>query len=588
VPSSVTFRHSELFPVVRSALASVLTVLALGIAGPALAQAAPARAPNPVVPYAPGHAMVAAANPLAAQTGLRVLKAGGSAVDAAVAIQAVLGLVEPQSSGPLGGAFMTFYDAKTHTVTSYMGREKAPAGAAPTMFEGPNGRPMGFGQAVLSGRSAGVPGVMRMLGDAHKAHGKMAWKDLFGDGIRMADEGFVVSPRLDGEIHSGAPQTSAPDIAAYFTKPDGATVKAGDLLKNPAYGRSLRTIAALGPEAIYSGPLAADVVAKVHAEPIPGSMTLEDLKAYTPKTTPALCSPYRAFIVCVPPPPSSGVALLEALAILEHTDIAKRGPSDPQAWFLYVQALRLAYADRDKYVGDDTFVPVPVKGLLDPAYTAGRAALIGTVAGPAPAYGVPPGAPKVGKDNTLEPGGTSHFVVVDNQGNVLSMTTTVESIFGDGRMVDGMVLNNQLTDFSFTPNNQDGTPAANAVAPNKRPRSTMLPTIVLTKDGRFYASVGSPGGNNILPYVLKTLVAVLDWNLPMQDAIALPNVAARGDAYGAETDRLAPGVVQGLMAKGVDLGPPRGENSGLHGVLVKDGMLTGGYDPRREGVVLGF
>jgi gamma-glutamyltranspeptidase/glutathione hydrolase len=573
--------------VVRSALAPIFAVLSLGLANPALAQTAPARAPNPVVPYDHGHAMVSAANPLAAATGLKVLKAGGTAVDAAVAIQAVLGLVEPQSSGPLGGAFMTYYDAKTHTVTSYMGREKAPAGATPTMFEA-NGRPMGFGQAILSGRSAGVPGVMKMLGDAHKAHGKIAWKDLFADGIRMADAGFVVSPRLDSEVHAGAPQTSAPDIVAYFTKPDGNKVVAGDVLKNPAYAKSLRTIAAEGPEAIYSGSLSADILAKVHADPVPGSMTAADLKVYTSKDTPALCHPYRAFIVCVPPPPSSGVALLEALAILDHTDIAKRGPADPQAWFLYVQALRLAYADRDKYVGDDTFVPVPVKGLLDPAYTAKRAALIGTTAGPAPDYGLPPGAPKVGKDHTLEPGGTSHFVVVDGQGNVLAMTTTVESIFGDGRMVDGMVLNNQLTDFSFTPDNQDGTPAANAVAPGKRPRSTMVPAIVLTKDGRFYASVGSPGGNNILPYVLKTLVAVLDWNMSMQDAIALPNVVARGDSYGAESDRLPPGVMEGLMARGINLGPPRGENSGLHGVLVKDGRLTGGYDPRREGVVLGF
>jgi gamma-glutamyltranspeptidase/glutathione hydrolase len=573
--------------VVRSAFAPIFAIVSLGLTGPALAQTAPSRPPNPAVPYDHGHAMVSVANPLAAETGLKVLKAGGTAVDAAIAIQAVLGLVEPQSSGPLGGAFMTYYDAKTHKVTSYMGREKAPAGATPTMFQA-NGRPMGFGQAILSGRSAGVPGVMKMLGDAHKAHGKLAWKDLFADAIRMADAGFVVSPRLDSEVHAGAPQTSAPDIVAYFTKPDGNKVVAGDRLKNPAYAKSLRTIAAEGPEAIYAGSLSADIVAKVHADPVPGSMTLADLKAYTSKDTPALCNPYRGFIVCVPPPPSSGVALLEALAILDHTDIAKRGPADPQAWFLYIQALRLAYADRDKYVGDDNFVPVPVKGLLDPAYTAKRAALIGTTAGPAPDYGVPPGAPKVGKDNTLEPGGTSHFVVVDGQGDVLAMTTTVESIFGDGRMVDGMVLNNQLTDFSFTPQNPDGTPAANAVAPGKRPRSTMVPAIVLTKDGKFYASIGSPGGNNILPYVLKTLVAVLDWNLPMQDAIALPNVVARGDSYGAESDRLAPGVMEGLMARGINLGPPRGENSGLHGVLVKDGTLTGGYDPRREGEVLGF
>jgi gamma-glutamyltranspeptidase/glutathione hydrolase len=568
--------------VVRSVIASALAVLSLAFAGPALADARPAKPPNAVVPYKPGHVMVTAANPLAAQTGLKVLKAGGSAVDAAVAIQAVLGLVEPQSSGPLGGAFMTYYDARTRRLTSYMGREKAPAGATPTMFQG-----MGFGAAVVSGRSAGVPGVMKMLGDAHKAHGKLKWKDLFGDAIRLADDGFVISPRLGGFIAGGA-VNKGPDISAYFTKPDGTRYKAGDTLKNPAYAASLRLIAADGPEAIYTGKIAQDIVAKVHAEPAPGTLSLADLKAYTTRTTDALCNPYRTWIVCVPPPPSSGVALLEALAMLQHTDIGKHGPTDPQGWFLLAQAERLAYADRDRYVGDDEFVSVPVKGMLDPAYTAKRAALIGDKAGPAPHFGFPPGAPKVGADATREPGGTSHFVVVDAQGDVLSMTTTVESPFGDGRMVDGMVLNNQLTDFSFSPDNRDGTPAANAVAGGKRPRSTMLPTVILTRDGRFYAAVGSPGGNAIFAYVLKTVVGVLDWKLSMQDAIALPNLVARGDNYGAETDQFAPGVVQGLLARGVNLGPSRGENSGLHGVLVKDGLLTGGADPRREGVVLGY
>jgi gamma-glutamyltranspeptidase/glutathione hydrolase len=533
--------------------------------------------------------MVAAANPLAAAAGLKVLKAGGSAVDAAVAIQAVLGLVEPQSSGPLGGSFMTFYDAKTHKVTSYMGREKAPAGATPTLFMGPDGKPMNFGAAIISGRSAGVPGVMKMLGDAHDAHGRTPWKALFGDAIKMADDGFIVSPRLAGMINlSQAPQTSAPDIVAYFTKPDGTKYGVGDRLKNPAYANSLRKLAAEGPKAIYAGSIAQDIVNKVHSDPVPGTMSLADLANYTTKTTDALCHPYRVYIVCVPPPPSSGVAMLQALEILEHTDIDKRGPTDPQGWFLFAQASRLAYADRDRYVGDDNFTPVPVKGLLDPAYVASRAALIGDTAGPAPSFGKPPGAPVVGKDNTLEPGGTSHFVVVDGQGNVLSMTTTVESIFGDGRMVDGMVLNNQLTDFSFSPTERDGAPAANAVAPNKRPRSTMSPTIVLTKDGRFYAAIGSPGGNSIFPYVFKTLVGVLDWKLSMQDAIALPNLVARGNNYGSEPELFAPGVVDALAAKGVVLKQGQGENSGLHGVLVKDGKLTGGADPRREGVVLGF
>ena len=579
---------------VRSAFASALASLSVSLCLFGVAQAkttvreAPAKPPNAVVPYGKGHAMVTAANPLAAATGIRILKAGGSAADAAVAIQAVLGLVEPQSSGPLGGSFMTYYDAKTHHLTSYMGREKAPAAATPTLFYGPDGKPMNFAAAILSGRSAGVPGVMKMLGDAQKAHGKLKWKDLFGDAIKLADDGFVVSPRLDGMIHSAAPQTRAPDIVAYFTKPDGTRYKAGDILKNPAYARSLRTIAAEGPGAIYGGSLAGDIVAAVHRDPVPGTMTVDDLKAYTTRTTDALCNPYRVFVVCVPPPPSSGVALLEALAILEHTDMNTRGPNDPQAWFLLAQAERLAYADRDRYVGDDAFVTVPVKGMLDPAYVASRAALIGDRAGPAPSFGIPPGAPKAGPDNTKEPGGTSHFVIVDGDGDVLSMTTTVESIFGDGRMVDGMVLNNQLTDFSFVPDNRDGTPAANAVAGGKRPRSTMQPAVILTRDGRFYAAVGSPGGNAIFAYVLKTVVGVLDWKLSMQDAIALPNLVARGDNYGAETDRFAPGVVQGLLERGINLGPSRGENSGLHGVLVKDGKLTGGADPRREGVVLGF
>ena len=571
---------------VRSAFASALAFVLLGLSG--VSAHAQAKPPNAVEPYGKGHGIVAAANPLAAEAGLKVLKAGGDAADAAVAMQAVLGLVEPQSSGPLGGSFMTYYDAKSHKLTSYMGREKAPAGASPTMFLGPDGRPMNFGAAILSGRSAGVPGVMKMLGDAHKAHGKLKWKDLFGDAIKLADDGFVVSPRLDGMIHSGAPQASAPDMVRYFTKPDGTKYKAGDLLKNPAYAKSLRTIAAEGPEAIYGGSLAPDIVAAVHRDPVPGTMTIEDLKAYTTRTTDALCTPYRNFVVCVPPPPSSGVALLEALAILEHTDMDKRGPGDPRAWFLLAQAERLAYADRDRYVGDDNFVNVPVKGMLDPAYVASRAALIGDKAGPAPAYGVPPGAPKVGPDHTREPGGTSHFVIVDGQGDVLSMTTTVESVFGDGRMVDGMVLNNQLTDFSFSPTERDGAPAANAVAGNKRPRSTMQPAVILTKDGRFYAAVGSPGGNSIFAYVFKTVVGVLDWKLSMQDAVALPNIVARNDTYTAESDQFPPGVAQGLLAKGINIGAPRGENSGLHGVLVKDGKLTGGADPRREGVVLGF
>jgi gamma-glutamyltranspeptidase/glutathione hydrolase len=282
------------------------------------------------------------------------------------------------------------------------------------------------------------------------------------------------------------------------------------------------------------------------------------------------------------------VSLLEALLILEHTDIDKRGPTDPQAWSEFAQASRLMYADRDRYIGDPDFVAVPVDGLLDPKYIAARAALVTPVAGPSPGPGNPPGAGVRAVDDTREPGGTSHFVVVDTAGDVVSMTTTVESVFGSGRMTHGFVLNNQLTDFSFTAKDKDGAPTANAVAANKRPRSSMSPSVVLDRQGRLVAAVGSPGGSSILAYNLKALVAVLDWRMSMQDAVALPNMVARGGRITAETAKFAPGVVAGLTARGLTITPSEGEESGLQGVLVRDGVLTGGADPRREGVALGF
>jgi gamma-glutamyltranspeptidase/glutathione hydrolase len=532
--------------------------------------------------------MVAAANPLAAEAGLQVLKAGGSAADAAVAIQAVLGLVEPQSSGLAGGAFMTFYDARTHKVIAYDGRETAPAGTRPDLFLDASGQPLPFFTAVLSGRSTGAPGVVALLAQAQKEHGRLKWSALFGGAERLAEEGFVVSPRLAADVNGIAPQARAPDMVAYFTKPSGGEVQAGDVLKNPAYAAFLKRLAAQGPDAFYRGETARAIAARVHGDPLPGTLSEQDLAAYKAEETPALCQPHRAFLVCVPPPPSSGEGLLQALQMLEHTDIAARGPDDPKAWLEFIQASRLMYADRDRYVGDPEFVSVPLQGLLDPAYVASRAALIGPAAGPAPAPGLPPGAPPRTVDATREPGGTSHFVVVDAAGNVVSMTTSVESIFGSGRMADGMVLNNQLTDFSFRPKDPDGAQAANAVAPGKHPRSSMSPVIVLDRQGRFYAALGSPGGNAILAYNLKVLVALLDWGLTPQQAVALPNVVARGSNFGAEVDKMSPALVQGLAALGVVLKPGQGEGSGLHVVTAKDGKLAGGADPRREGVVLGY
>ncbi|MDB5668151.1 MAG: ggt [Alphaproteobacteria bacterium] len=528
---------------------------------------------------------VIAANPLAAEAGMNVLRRGGSAVDAAIAVEAMLSLVEPQSSGLGGGAFMTFYDSAARRVSVYDGRETAPAGATPDMFLDDNGEALPFAQAVVGGRATGVPGVVRMLEMAHREHGRLPWSGLFGDAERTAREGFIVSPRLGRFTNQNYPQTAMRDVRAYFAEADGTPVDPGDRLRNPAYSDFLRRLAAEGPDALHRGPTAERIVERTGAGPLPGSMTMADLASYRPVKRDPLCRPYRAYVVCVPPPPSSGVALLQLMGMLERTDIAARGPADPQAWYLFAEASRLMYADRDRYVGDPAFVSVPIAGLLDPAYVASRAALIGAQAGPPPLPGTPPGAMAMARDSTREPAGTTHFIVGDAQGNVVSMTATVESIFGSGRMVDGFFLNNEMTDFSFQPRDAQGRPAANAVAPGKRPRSSMTPAIVLTADGRYVGALGSPGGNSILAYVGKALVGVIDWNLPVQEAIALPNLIARGASYQGEVDRFPPGVLEGLRARGITLRSGQGEDSGLHGVWLRQGRVDGGADPRREGVV---
>ncbi len=529
---------------------------------------------------------VAAASPLAVEAGLAVLRSGGSAVDAAVAVQAALGLVEPQSSGLGGGAFLIHYDAETGKVTAYDGRETAPAGATPDMFLESDGKPLPFGQAVTSGRSTGAPGAIAMLGLVHERHGRLPWRSLFDEVARAADEGFVVPRRLARFANSNFPQATLPDARALFARPDGTPVQAGDTLKNPAYAQSLGTIATRGPRALLEGPLAAQIVARTQAEPLPGTLTETDLAAYRPREVQPVCSPYRVYVVCVPPPPSSGVSLLQLLAILDRTDIATRGPADPQAWFLFAEASRLMYADRDRYVADPAYMPMPVVGLLDPAYVAGRAALIGATAAPSPvAPGRPPGVTvRLGTDSTVEVAGTSHFVVVDAWGDVVSMTTSVESLFGSGRAAGGFFLNNQLTDFSFTAV-EDGRPVANAVAPGKRPRSSMSPVIVLGRDGRLVAALGSPGGSAILAYNAKALVGLLAWGLPLQQAIELPNLIARGADFYGEVSKFPPAVLEALAARGVTIKSGRGEESGLHGVVLgADGKLVGAADPRREGI----
>ena len=562
---------------------AVLAILASGPAGasPPVAGAAP----STVSAASPTHGgFVAAANPMAVEAGLAVLRRGGSAADAAVAVQVMLGLVEPQSSGIGGGGFVMHYDARTGEVTAWNGRETAPAGASPTMFLDDDGAPLKRPEAIRSGRATGVPGAMAVLEAVHGRYGKLPWNALFDDAARTADEGFAVTPRLAGYIARYTADGKAPDARTLFSRPDGGVLQAGDLYRNPAYAAVMRRMAAEGARVLHAGPIAEKIVARTTAAPYPGAMTLKDLAGYRPQEIPALCKPYRVYVICVPSPPASGVGLLELMGLLERTDIDRRGPDDPQAWFLFAEASRVMYADRDRYVGDPRYVPVPVAGLLDPAYLDQRVRLIGARAGEPPRAGKPAGARMAGIDRTDEPAGTTHFVIVDAEGDVVSMTTTVESYFGSGRVVEGFFLNNQLTDFSFSPNEKDGAPAANAVAGGKRPRSSMTPVIILDRQGRFVGAVGSPGGNAIPAYVAKTLVGVLDWKLPMQQAIDLPNLVARGPDFNGEAHRFAPGVVEGLKARGVEVKRGAGEESGIHGVMIVDGVLVGGADSRREGV----
>jgi gamma-glutamyltranspeptidase / glutathione hydrolase len=549
------------------------------------AQATPSQAlelPAPVHRHPRGEGWVAAADPLAVEAGLEILRKGGSAVDAAVAVQTVLGLVEPQSSGIGGGAFLMYYDAATGSVSAIDGRERAPAGASPTMFLDEHGKPLSYLEAVRSGRSTGVPGVVAMLYSAHARHGTLPWKDLFQPAIRAATDGFKVPERLAGFLGEGSPFPPSNEIRTLFSRPDGSPLEEGDLFKNPDYAHTLTRIALEGPSAFYSGEIAAEIVKVTQQPPLPGTMTLKDLSGYHAEWMEPLCRTAWHYQVCAPPPPAGGVSLLQLLGLLDKTDIASRGPNDPQAWFLFAQASRLAYADRDRYVGDPHFVLVPVERMLDPAYLHARVQLIGVRAGPAPQPGNL--LPARGHDATEEAQGTSHFVVVDPDGNVVSMTTTVETVFGSGRTVGGFVLNNQLTDFSFAPTD-DGRPAANAVHGGKQPRSSMAPVIVLDHDHQFFAALGSPGGSAILEYNAKALVGLLAWRMTLKQAFELPNLIAHGDNFSGELAKFSPEVLAGLRERGIVLQAGHAENSGFHGVVRHaDASFEGAADSRRSGI----
>tara|TARA_R110002073_G_scaffold200088_5_gene359224 strand:- start:5261 stop:7039 length:1779 start_codon:yes stop_codon:yes gene_type:complete len=531
--------------------------------------------------------MVAAANPYAVEVGADVLAKGGTAADAVVAVQAMLGLVEPQSSGLGGGAFLVWYDAASGAVTTLDGRETAPLDVTPQLFQNEQGEPLGFFDAVVGGRSVGAPGTPALMSAAHARWGNQDWADLLAPAVAMAEKGFVVSPRLAGLVAEDADRLASSATAAAYFMPNGTPVQAGDTLKNPDYARTLSTLAQQGTDAFYTGKIAQDIVATVQgAKGNPGVLSEVDLSIYRVKERPAVCAAYREYDVCGMGPPSSGaLAVGQILGMLNGSDLSA-GPTDENVLRLIGDASRLAFADRGRYVADSDYVPVPVKGLLDPAYLSERAKLL---AGDDALPEVAPGAPAFdhalnwADDMAIELPSTSHISIVDSTGNVASMTTTIENGFGSRLMVNGFLLNNELTDFSFS-SHADGVPIANRVEPGKRPRSSMAPTIVM-KDGAPVLAVGSPGGSRIIGYVAGAVIAYLDWGMNVQQAVALPHAVNRFGPYDLEEGTSAADMAAALTALGYETGI-RALTSGLHMIAIGPD-LRGGADPRREGIALG-
>ena len=530
--------------------------------------------------------MIAAANPHAAEAGREILRAGGTALDAAIAAQMVLTLVEPQSSGIGGGAFLLHYAAADGAVTAFDGRETAPAAADESLFLDASGQPLGFWDAVVGGRSVGVPGLLRMLELAHEKHGRLPWPTLLAPAIALAEEGFAISPRLHALVSRDRFLAGQETARRYFYGPDGEPKPVGTILRNPELADSLRRIAWGGIAAFYEGPIGADIVATVRgAAGNPGLMTLEDLSGYRAVERAPLCASYRQWRVCgMPPPTSGGVAVLQMLGVLEPFALGELPPNGAGAAHLIAEAGRLAFADRNLFLADADFVPVPVERLLDRDYLRRRADLISleaTMGTAAP--GLP--AETAAMPWQEDPPSTSHLVVVDARGNAVSMTSSIESGFGSRQMVRGFLLNNQLTDFSFRPE-ADGRPVANRVQPGKRPRSSMSPILVLDETGGLVLAVGSPGGSRIIGYVARALIAALDLGLDPQSAVELPHVVNRNGATDLEFGSAIQGAAPGLRARGHRLNF-RDLTSGLHAIRVTEAGLLGGADPRREGVALG-
>jgi len=532
--------------------------------------------------------MVVAANPLAAKAGTDILAAGGTAVDAAIAVQLVLNLVEPQSSGIGGGAFALTWDARTGQMASYDGREMSPAAAAENRFLMENGKPMARMQAVVGGKSVGVPGVVRLMDVLHKRHGKLAWAKLFEPAITIAEEGFSISPRLNALLEGDRALRDVEPARSFYYTEDGKAKAVGTVLKNPEMAKVLRFIASQGADAFYTGPIAADIVKTVTgATSNPGDMTLEDLKSYKAVERPPVCGTYRTYKICgMGPPSSGGVGVIQTLKILEPFDLRGLGVHAPKAEHLLVEAGRLVFADRAVYLADPDKVPVPTEALVAPDYLKARSGLIdperrqGTVeAGKVPVKGALNLAPAPSPELPA----TTHFSIVDGSGNAIAMTSSVEAQFGSRLMVNGFILNNQLTDFSYE-DVADHRTVANRVEGGKRPRSSMSPTLVFNANGELEMVLGSPLGAAIVGLVVKTLVGMIDWQMSPADAAAAPGALFFGSGVMIEKDLEPAKPALEAMGHQVRVG---GFASGIHVIRITKDGLVGGADPRREGVVMG-
>jgi gamma-glutamyltranspeptidase / glutathione hydrolase len=552
-------------------------------------------APRPIPTDTPGaaeatgrHFMVATADPAASEAALAILRKGGSAVDAATAAQAVLGLVEPQSSGIGGGAFLLHWDGVTRKLSALDGRETAPKNARPDLFLDEDGKPVEFLDAALSGRSVGVPGVLRVLELAHRREGRLPWANLFQPAIDLAENGFAVPQQLARAIAGDPRLKDDPEARAYFFDAAGNPRPAGAILRNPAYAETLRAIAERGADAFYGGPIAQAILAEVNADGVQ-HMSAIDLLDYRARERDTLCRPYRAYAVCsMGPPTSGGIALLQILGILQNFELAALGPDGAPAFHLIADASRLAFADRDRYVADADFVRVPTERLLDASYLKARARQIRrdrTLGEARPGKFIDPMVVAQASQRQFEPASTTHLVIVDSAGDIVSMTSSIEMGFGSHRMVAGFLLNNELTDFSFLPA-AGGRLVANRIEPGKRPRSSMTPTIVFDADGNPVIAVGSPGGPNIIGYVAQALIEMIDWGRSPAEAAAAPHILNRNGPTLVEAGTGALDLRDALEALGHEV-DARELRSGLNIVQIKDGVLIGASDPRRDGVALG-